>query len=118
MHMMWEVPVSGLMATSCDFEPVVDKRHFAGFQDTWLLSACITQPQLEVHVAGMPHYVVSDDCRESGQRCGLSVVGVNSAAFARRPPTCLGDVSFRFSVCFVRHDRLCRLPYFESTGGY
>lgn len=98
MHMLWEVQVSGPMAANYDFDPVVDKKHSAGFQGTWTLSACIARPQLEVHAAEKPHCVVSDECRESDQKCGLSVVEVESAAFAIRPPICLGDVSFYFSV--------------------
>ena len=43
--------------------------------------------------AEKPHYVVIDDCRESGRRCDLLVVGVESAASAIRPPTCLEEVS-------------------------
>ena len=110
--------VSGLMAKSCDCEPAVDRRHFAACQGTWLLSACITQPQLEVHVAEKPRCVVIDDCQENGQRCGLSVVGVEFAAFAVRPPTCLGDVSFCLDAFFNGHDRLYRLLHIESTGNH
>ena len=68
--MSQEAQVSGPLATNCDFEPVVDKRHFAAFQSTPPLSACTAQPQLEVHAAEKPHYVVIDDLQESGQRCG------------------------------------------------
>ena len=93
MHMSREAQVSGLLATNCDFEPVVDTRHFAAIQGTSPLSAYIRQPQLEVHAAEKPHYVVNGGCRESGQRCDLLVVEVEFAAFAIRPPTCLGDVS-------------------------
>ena len=116
LHTLWEEQVSGLMATSCDFEPVVDKRHSAEFQGTLPLSACIARPQLEVHAAEKPHCVVNDECRESGQRYGLSVVGVEFAVFAIRPPACLPDVSFCLTVHLNGINRLHRLIYLESTG--
>ena len=116
MHMLWEVQVSGPMAANYDFDPVVDKKHSAGFQGTWTLSACIARPQLEVHAAEKPHCVVNDECRESGQRYGLSVVGVEFAVFAIRPPACLPDVSFCLSVHLNGINRLHRLIYLESTG--
>ena len=94
LHMSREALVTEPLATSFDPEFAVDKRRFAVSQGTWLLSACIALPRLEVHAAEKPHYVVIDDCRESGRRCDLLVVGVESAASAIRPPTCLEEVSF------------------------
>ena len=61
MHTSQAAQVSGPLVMNCDFEPVVDTRHFAALQGTWTLFACIAQPQLEVHVAEKPHYVVIDD---------------------------------------------------------
>jgi hypothetical protein len=116
--MLREAQVSGLLATNCDFEPVADRKHFAVFQGTWQLSACTRQPQLEAHAAEKPHYAVNDYYRESGQRCGLSVVGVEFVAFATHPPACLGYVSFCFSHFFNDYDRLYGPLHLESTRRY
>jgi hypothetical protein len=65
-----EAQVFAPLATNCDFGPVVDKRHSAVHQDTWLLSAYIGQLQLGAHAAEMPHYVAIAGCQESDQTYG------------------------------------------------
>ena len=115
MHMSREARVTGPLATSCDPEPAVDKRHFAVSQGTWPLSACIALPLPEVHAAEKSHLLVIDDYQESDQKCGLSVVGGGFVAFVIHPPICLGDVSFCLVGFFKGQDRLCCLPCVEST---
>ena len=68
--MSLEAQVFAPLATNCDFGPVVDKRHFAVYQDTWLPSAYIGQLRLEAHAAEMPRYAAIAESRENDQTYG------------------------------------------------